>query len=90
MLAFRVYVEGKVQGVGFRSFTKKLGESYGLSGWVKNLADGRVEVFVQGDKDVVWDFLKRLAEGPPMSRVEKVYIIKEVPRDEERNFVIRY
>lgn len=90
MIALRLYIRGVVQGVGFRSFTKKLAESYGLVGWVRNLRDGRVEVFVQGDGDVVWDFIKRLWEGPPLARVEGMEIIKEVPSDEERDFVIKY
>ena len=58
MVAYRVYVSGIVQGVGYRAFTKRLAHSYGLTGWVKNLPDGRVEAFVQGDEDVVWAFLK--------------------------------
>jgi len=49
--AYRVFLSGKVQGVGFRSWTKNLGEGYGLSGWVRNLPDGRVEVFVELDKE---------------------------------------
>lgn len=90
MLALRVYIKGMVQGVGFRAYTKRLASSYGLSGWVRNLPDGGVEVFVQGDRDVVWDFLKRLMEGPPIARVEGMEIRKEVSKDEERDFVIKY
>lgn len=63
MVAYRVYVSGIVQGVGYRAFTKRLAHSYGLTGWVKNLPDGRVEAFVQGDEDVVWAFFKRTFKG---------------------------
>ncbi|MGC8852973.1 MAG: acylphosphatase [Hydrogenobacter sp.] len=90
MVAYRVYVSGIVQGVGFRAYTKNLAESYGLDGWVRNMPDGRVEIFVQGDKDLVWDFLKRVSDGPPLSKVELIQIQKEVVRDEERGFSIRY
>ncbi len=90
MIALRIYVSGIVQGVGYRAFTKRLANSYALSGWVKNLPDGRVEVFVQGDKDVIWDFLKQLWEGPPAGRVDRMEILKEVPSHEERDFTIRY
>ncbi|SHK19972.1 acylphosphatase [Thermocrinis minervae] len=90
MVAFRVYVDGIVQGVGFRAFTKRLAESYGLSGWVRNLPDGRVEIFVQGDRDVVWEFLKGVSEGPKHGRVDSLTLIKEVPKDEDLGFSIRY
>ncbi|MEJ7554429.1 MAG: acylphosphatase [Aquificaceae bacterium] len=90
MIALKIYVSGIVQGVGYRAFTKRLAQSYGLTGWVKNLPDGRVEVFVQGDKEVVWEFLKQLWEGPPAGRVDRMEILKEVPNHEERDFTIRY
>ncbi len=90
MIALRIYISGIVQGVGYRAFTKRLAHSYALSGWVKNLPDGRVEVFVQGDKDVIWDFLKQLWEGPTAGRVDRMEILKEVPSHEERDFTIRY
>ncbi|MFN3599677.1 MAG: acylphosphatase, partial [Aquificaceae bacterium] len=60
MVALRVYVSGVVQGVGFRAFTKRVADSYGLSGWVRNLSNGRVEIFVQGDEEVIWAFLKEV------------------------------
>ncbi len=90
MIALRVFVDGIVQGVGYRAFTKRLAQSYGLSGWVRNLPDGRVEVFVQGDRDLVFDFLKELWKGPPAGRVDRMEVLKEVVRDEERDFVIKY
>ncbi|MEN3029035.1 MAG: acylphosphatase [Aquificaceae bacterium] len=90
MIALKVYVSGIVQGVGYRAFTKRLGRSYGLSGWVRNLPDGRVEVFVQGDRDVVWSFVRELMEGPPAGRVDRMELFREVPRDEERDFTVRY
>ncbi len=90
MIALKIYISGIVQGVGYRAFTKRLAQGYGLSGWVKNLPDGRVEVFVQGDRDVVWDFLKQLWEGPPAGRVDRIEVLKEVSSYEERDFTIRY
>ena len=90
MKAFRIFVEGIVQGVGYRAFTKRLADSYGLSGWVRNLPDGRVEVFVQGDEEVLWSFLKELFKGPRAGRVDRMEILKEVPSHEERDFIIKY
>ncbi|MDW8095311.1 MAG: acylphosphatase [Aquificaceae bacterium] len=90
MIALRVYVSGIVQGVGYRAFSRRVANSYGLSGYVRNLPDGRVELFVQGDRDVVWSFLKELMDGPPGGRVDSMEVIKEVPRNEERDFTIKY
>lgn len=90
MVALRIYVDGIVQGVGYRAFTKRLADSYGLSGWVKNLPDGRVEVFVQGDEKVVWVFVGEIFRGPRAGRVDRMEILREVPKDEERDFTIRY
>ncbi len=90
MIALRVYVDGVVQGVGFRAYTKRVADSYGLAGFVKNLPDGRVEVFVQGDEDVLWAFLRDLWRGPRLSEVSSMQIFKEVPSHEERDFRIAY
>jgi acylphosphatase len=52
-VAAKVLISGRVQGVGFRYFTTDLAKSYDLSGWVKNLATGDVEILVEGDKSAV-------------------------------------
>jgi len=88
--AYRIFLSGLVQGVGFRSWTKRLAESYGLDGWVRNLPDGRVELFAQGENDVLQDFIWKLWEGPKGARVDKMEIIKEAVSHEERGFYIKY
>ncbi|MFN7064658.1 MAG: acylphosphatase [Aquificaceae bacterium] len=90
MIALKVYVSGIVQGVGFRSFARRVAESYGLSGWVKNLPDGRVEIFVQGEEEVLWSFLREILRGPRVGRVDRMEVLKEVWKDDERDFTIRY
>jgi acylphosphatase len=90
MIAYTGRVTGMVQGVGFRFFTRETGESYGLSGWVKNLYDGSVEYFVQGAPDAVKRFLERLRQGPPFGRVDKVTAAK-CPQDKKLSgFGIRF
>lgn len=69
MPAFRIRVSGRVQGVGFRWFTRKAARELGLTGQVRNLPDGRVEVEVAGDPQQLAAFRERLREGPPGSRV---------------------
>jgi acylphosphatase len=53
-----VHYTGKVQGVGFRATTESIAQDYPLTGWVKNLKDGRVQLLVEGPADAVDDFLQ--------------------------------
>lgn len=71
--AKRFRVEGRVQGVGFRWWTKKLAAEHGLVGWVRNRGDGSVEVKARGHPEAVAGFRDALREGPPAARVEAVY-----------------
>lgn len=71
--AKRFRVEGAVQGVGFRWWTKKMASEGGLVGWVRNRADGSVEVKARGRPEAVERFGEALREGPPPARVEAVY-----------------
>jgi acylphosphatase len=63
MKATRVFYEGYVQGVGFRWTTKRIAHGYDISGWVRNLADGRVELQVSGADDEVSAFLRAIRES---------------------------
>jgi acylphosphatase len=60
----------------------------GLSGWVRNLSDGRVEALVEGEKENIQDLERRLREGPPLSRVESVQTEWEDYRGEFFDFRI--
>ncbi len=68
--AVRMVLSGRVQGVGFRYFTRSQARALGLAGWVKNLASGEVEVRVSGPDEGLAIFRQRLRQGPPGSRVE--------------------
>lgn len=67
-------ISGRVQGVGFRMFTKIKAENLGLSGWVRNLKDGRVEVVLVGPGEKIEEMLSWLKQGSPLARVEEVKI----------------
>ena len=71
---FRLH--GRVQGVGFRWWTRKTAEAMGVTGSVKNLADGSVEVMARADEETMQRFADKLSEGPTTARVERV---DEVP-----------
>jgi acylphosphatase len=63
-------ITGSVQGVGYRYYTFRHARRLGLKGWVRNMADGRVEVLVEGPAEVIDAFSDLLKEGPNMARVE--------------------
>jgi acylphosphatase len=67
-------VSGRVQGVGFRYFTLRAAEELGLAGWVRNLADGRVEVHAEGPPAALEHLAERLRRGPPFARVGGVEV----------------
>ena len=66
-----VLVEGVVQGVGFRYFVEKNAIRLSLTGFTRNLYDGRVEVLAEGEESVLKQFLEIIKQGPSFSRVEK-------------------
>lgn len=68
----RVEVRGVVQGVGFRWFAREHARRLELAGWVRNAADGSVEVAVSGSEAAVTEFLARIAVGPAGARVDAV------------------
>ena len=72
VLRARLSVKGKVQGVGYRAFAARVASQRGLSGGVRNLDDGRVELLVEGRKDQILILIDNLKVGPPASRVTAV------------------
>lgn len=74
-----VFITGRVQGVFFRANTKKTAQKQGLSGWVKNLSDGRVEAVFEGPKNAVSEMVRWCHEGPIGANVESVEVKWEDP-----------
>jgi len=72
MRAVRVVVSGGVQGVGFRFAMKRQADGLGLGGWVRNLADGRVEALFEGEPDAVATAVEYAKRGPDNSRVQSL------------------
>jgi acylphosphatase len=70
--ACRFWVSGRVQGVGFRWATVQAAEELGLTGRVRNLADGRVEIAAVGEPERLAAFRRWLRQGPPGARVAGV------------------
>ena len=74
MIARRYVVKGRVQGVGFRYFTHQVAQGLGIRGWVKNLPNGTVEAYAEGDEDPMEQFLSRIRKGPSLGFVEDVEV----------------
>jgi acylphosphatase len=70
----RFVVAGRVQGVGFRYFTREAARREGLGGSVRNLDDGGVEIVVEGDAEAVDRFERAIRQGPPGARVDNVLV----------------
>ncbi len=84
-----IFVSGKVQGVFFRDNTKKKAESLGVSGWVRNLPDGRVEAVFEGEKEGVEKMTDWVRQGPAFAKVENLRVEKEDYKGEFQEFRIR-
>jgi acylphosphatase len=70
--SLRAVVHGRVQGVFFRDYVRRWAYQLKLSGYVRNLPDGAVEVAVEGERAALEKLLEYLKEGPPAARVEEV------------------
>jgi acylphosphatase len=88
MIARRVHVTGRVQGVWFRGWTREQAERFGVSGWVRNRSDGSVEAVLLGPDAAVEALIAALREGPPAAEVEEIHV-SETEAPKERGFRIQ-
>jgi len=77
-------VTGRVQGVWFRESCRDQAQAAGVAGWVRNLADGRVEVVLEGPPAAVDEVLAWCRRGPGRARVDDVEVVGEAPVGEQR------
>ncbi len=82
-------VTGRVQGVGFRYFALRQAQELSLRGWVRNLANGNVELMVQGPRERVSEFLQRIRKGPTMSWVQNCEVTWGKPDANFGSFELR-
>jgi acylphosphatase len=85
-VARRYLISGRVQGVGFRWFTRDAAEREGVHGWVRNLPDGRVEAQAEGDADALERFERALRHGPRGARVDEVDVDALPPTGRDTGF----
>ena len=86
--AVEVTVKGRVQGVGFRAFTRRNAMLLGLCGKVSNEADGTVKAYIEGDRKRIQQMLHLLGEGPSLARVETVSSTPLKPSGRYRTFEV--
>jgi len=89
-LRAEVVVSGRVQGVWFRGTTCQMARQLGLSGWVRNLPDGRVAAVFEGEAENVRRMVAWCHTGPPLARVESVQVRWSEPVGEGPGFTVRY
>ena len=72
--ARHISVYGRVQGVFFRAWTRDQAIGLGVTGWVRNCPDGRVDMHIEGEDAAVEQLIDRLHRGPPAAKVEDVHV----------------
>ena len=83
-------VEGRVQGVGYRSFAQWRARERGLTGYAVNLESGQVKVRVEGSREAIDGYVRDLEKGPPLARVERVSVTAVPYTGQFREFSIRF
>jgi acylphosphatase len=86
----RLTLRGRVQGVSFRDFTKRLADRLGLVGYVENMADGTVQAVAEGRRSSMGGFIEALMAGPPQARVSSVDTEWLPPTGAYADFSIHY
>lgn len=90
MKRVHVYISGRVQGVCFRAMTQQTALNLKLTGWVRNMDDGRVEALLEGEDTAVDQMVVWCKTGPPAARVDDIDIIEKPYMGNLRSFNISY
>ncbi|MDB5674187.1 MAG: acylphosphatase [Sphingomonas bacterium] len=85
----RLLVSGRVHRVGYRDWTVRNARALGLTGWVRNLSDGRVEILADGDEDSLHKLLEALRTGPRLAEVEHVEALSAAEEKAVKGFTKR-
>lgn len=79
--SIRLYITGTVQGIFYRAFVKENAEKLNLKGFVRNLEDGKVEIFLEGDNENVDKMIELCKQGPKHSQIKNVELKEEKFQD---------
>jgi acylphosphatase len=89
MIRLHAIVEGRVQGVGYRDFVATHARRLHITGWVRNVADGRVELIGEGEDTALAHLVLMLEKGPALARVDEVTTTMSAPTGEFTDFRVR-
>jgi len=89
MERYYLIFKGNVQGVGFRYFVLMLVQKHELTGWIRNMYNGNVEMEIQGNHDTIFNIIAKIKHGNGWSTVND-YAIKQIPIKNESKFIIKY
>lgn len=90
MIAKRLLVKGKVQGVFFRKHTRQIAHELNIAGWVRNTDEGHVEILAQGDEDSIQKLTAWCRQGPSKADVQNVDVSDAKPDETIKHFSINY
>lgn len=85
----QIFISGRVQGVFYRDNTQQQAQKLGITGWVRNIPDGRVEALLSGEEHAVQQLLTWCKRGSPAADVSNIDII-DVPYEAHEQFIVRY
>lgn len=85
--AIHAWVSGRVQGINFRKATCDFATERGITGWTRNLEDGRVEVVAHGTSAAIADLTLWLHHGPPLANVTHV-LVEDIPWEKVKDFSV--
>lgn len=91
MFRYEITVAGEVQGIGYRYFVSTESQRLNLTGWVRNLPGGNVEITVEGEKNILEDFVNILKTKHPWARIDDIKILQtEITKKEFSDFNITW
>lgn len=90
MKRVRAFIEGRVQGVFYRAFTRDNARALDLTGWVRNLDDGRVEAVFEGEEEKIKKMIALLKKGPPHAVIKALEAKEEEYKGEFKGFAVEY
>ena len=85
--AIHAWVSGQVQGVFYRHSTREVAQRLGITGWVRNLSDGRVDLVACGPTEAIDKLVRWLHRGPPNALVTEVKV-RDIPWEDHEDFAV--
>jgi len=90
LIQLQIIVSGKVQGVGYRYYTQMKAIQFGITGWVRNLREGGVEILASGSKENLEKFIDEVRRGNPFSTVDHIEVNEIENTETYKSFAIKY